>query len=371
MPYKEKDMEELANITVVDVYDTAAAIGKEFEALIDNYGTEAVTDLMPKVIRVLEQLEALANKNEKENNELADLRSALQRMEAEKMERAAERAKYEQELEQIEDTWKNDAKDLLQTVAKLQEENRRLHTMLEEKKVEKKEERKEAERKTEEEEIRIMTKLKETVDKQRDQLRALDRVNKQKTVDIEALQAQLERMAKVNTDLRRKTNHTTKQAKHLIEEKSDLQVQLQDKEQQIHKIQEMLKQQEVEHHAAPPPQTPDDDEVESLEQKLQMIGKMVIDLKDPNRPRFTLSELREVLLERNELKTRLIEVEEELGHYKPKEEDDADGDESPPPVQGPINKEPFEKLYPDYKESGIRKFFRRLLERLEPVENID
>lgn len=65
-------------------------------------------------------------------------------------------------------------------------------------------------------------------------------------------------------------------------------------------------------------QTPDDDDVEKLEQKLQMIGKMVIDLKDPNRPRFTLNELREVLLERNELKTKLIEVEDELKHYKPK-----------------------------------------------------
>lgn len=44
---------------------------------------------------------------------------------------------------------------------------------------------------------------------------------------------------------------------------------------------------------------------------------MLIDMKDPDRPRFTLHELREVLQERNELKTKLIEVEEELHFYKP------------------------------------------------------
>ena len=48
-----------------------------------------------------------------------------------------------------------------------------------------------------------------------------------------------------------------------------------------------------------------------------MVGKIVIDLADPNRPRFTLNELRQVLTERNELKTKLIEVEEELHNYKP------------------------------------------------------
>lgn len=51
---------------------------------------------------------------------------------------------------------------------------------------------------------------------------------------------------------------------------------------------------------------------------LQLEGKMIIDLKDPNRPRFTLQELRQVLMERNELKTRLLEVEDELNHYRPR-----------------------------------------------------
>ena len=56
-----------------------------------------------------------------------------------------------------------------------------------------------------------------------------------------------------------------------------------------------------------------------MEEKLKLEGKMVIDMKDPNRPRFTLNELREVLQERNELKTRLFEVEEELEYFRPSE----------------------------------------------------
>ncbi|NXU95079.1 RIPL2 protein, partial [Xiphorhynchus elegans] len=44
--------------------------------------------------------------------------------------------------------------------------------------------------------------------------------------------------------------------------------------------------------------------------------KMVIDLTDPNRPRFTMQELRDVLQERNQLKAQLLVVQEELQCYK-------------------------------------------------------
>ncbi|XP_012413491.1 RILP-like protein 2 isoform X2 [Trichechus manatus latirostris] len=44
--------------------------------------------------------------------------------------------------------------------------------------------------------------------------------------------------------------------------------------------------------------------------------KMVVDLTDPNRPRFTLQELRDVLQERNKLKAQLLVAQEELQCYK-------------------------------------------------------
>ena len=83
------------DITVVDVYDTAASIGKEFEKIIDGFGPEAVSDLMPKVIGVLEQLEILAGRNQRENTEIGELRFAVERLETEKLAKAQERARYE------------------------------------------------------------------------------------------------------------------------------------------------------------------------------------------------------------------------------------------------------------------------------------
>lgn len=41
-----------------------------------------------------------------------------------------------------------------------------------------------------------------------------------------------------------------------------------------------------------------------------------LDQKDPNRPRFTLQELRDVLHERNELKAKVFMLQEEIAYYK-------------------------------------------------------
>ena len=84
------------NLSVVDVYDIAASIGKGFESIIDNHGPEAVTELMPKVITVLEHLENLAAKNQKENAEIGELRYAVEKLQAEKVAKAEQRERYEQ-----------------------------------------------------------------------------------------------------------------------------------------------------------------------------------------------------------------------------------------------------------------------------------
>ena len=86
---------ETSTLSPVDVYDIAATIGKEFEKIIDNYGPEAVTELMPKIITVLEQLEILANNNQKENAEIAELKFTIERLQADKKAKAEERIKYE------------------------------------------------------------------------------------------------------------------------------------------------------------------------------------------------------------------------------------------------------------------------------------
>ena len=80
--------------------------------------------------------------------------------------------------------------------------------------------------------------------------------------------------------------------------------------------------------------------------------------------------MREVLQEKNILKGRVLELEEELDNLRPhdkkKEIERLDATPEPPPskddedlpVYGPLPKEPEEKLYPwkyERKDSGVRK----------------
>lgn len=83
------------SLSVVDVYDMAQDIGREFESIIDAYGTDAITGLMPKVVSALEQMEILAMKNERENTTVDDLRATIQQLEMDKQERTEDRIKYE------------------------------------------------------------------------------------------------------------------------------------------------------------------------------------------------------------------------------------------------------------------------------------
>jgi uncharacterized protein (UPF0305 family) len=99
MPFQleiTRDMEEYEQeVSVVDVYDIASEIGKEFEKIIDAYGTEAVTSLMPKVINALEHLEGLATKNERENTTVQELKARIAQLESDKVEKAEDRQRFE------------------------------------------------------------------------------------------------------------------------------------------------------------------------------------------------------------------------------------------------------------------------------------
>ncbi|BFZ18924.1 hypothetical protein BsWGS_21965 [Bradybaena similaris] len=402
-------------ISVTDVYDQAAGIAHEFDKLIHNYGSESVTELMPRVIRALEQLETLASRYEKDVEEINQLRYKVDKLETEKTEKAQERAKFDQELEAIEENWQAEVKDLLGVVNKLQEENKRLKENARNEKYAAVAEIVAKRQETEEEEIKVLTKLKETVDKQREEVRNLKRELGQKGVDCDALQSQLQRIAKVNADLRLKNSTHKKQARFLLQEKLDLESQLQDKDHEVEHIKKLISDQErydeqraaVQAAIASTRSLEDESGLkntdnESIKQQLSkakdtsssadtdsaagshpfapgsqtsefdLEGKVVIDLKDPSRSRFSLEELKQVLLERNELKTRLLEVEEELARYKPNSDDGSLGTDVKEGelekssyageevlVYGPINKEPDEKLGRK-KESGIRKFFNFL-----------
>lgn len=52
------------------------------------------------------------------------------------------------------------------------------------------------------------------------------------------------------------------------------------------------------------------------ENQISEPDRLIINLKDPNRPRFTMQELKAVLQERNQLKAQLLLAQEELQLYK-------------------------------------------------------
>ena len=113
--------------SLADIYEDAAVIGSELEKIINNYGSDVLKDLMLKVINVLELLESLTIKNEKENDELNELRIRCHCLEMEKAQKVNEREKFEKELEEIDDKWKQETMKLLGMVNKLKEENKRLN----------------------------------------------------------------------------------------------------------------------------------------------------------------------------------------------------------------------------------------------------
>lgn len=83
------------DVSVVDVYDLASDIGKECEKIIDLFGADSVTSLMPKVINALEMLEAMASRNERENSVVQELNDRITQLESEKIEKAIFRERFQ------------------------------------------------------------------------------------------------------------------------------------------------------------------------------------------------------------------------------------------------------------------------------------
>ncbi|XP_068562544.1 RILP-like protein 1 isoform X4 [Cebidichthys violaceus] len=313
----------VADLTVMDVYDIAAVVGQEFERIIDRYGCEALSRLMPKVVRVLEILEVMVSRN-CISPETEELRLELDKLRLERMERLEKEKKHRKELELVEDVWRGEAQDLLTQIAQLQEENQGLLTNMSNKDPMSEEDLQRHEGMTERER-QVMKKLKEVVDKQRDEIRAKDRELTLKNEDIEALQQQQSRLMKINHDLRHKFSVVEAQGKALIGQKVELEAGAQARGQEVGALrQEVARLRErlqgdlpAQNPEEPPPQPPS-----PAEEALCEEDTGGLDPKDPNRPRFTLQELRDVLHERNELKAKVFMLQEELAYYKSEETED-------------------------------------------------
>lgn len=345
----------VADLTVMDVYDIAAVVGQEFERIIDQYGCEALSRLMPKVVRVLEILEVLVSRNSI-SPETEELRLELDRLRVERIDRMEKERKHKKELELVEDVWRGEAQDLLSQIAQLQEENKALLNNLSIKESPMTDEDIQKQEGMTERERQVMKKLKEVVDKQRDEIRAKDRELTLRNEDVEALQQQLNRLMKINHDLRHKITVVEAQGKGLIEQKVELEASAQARQQElgnlrqeVGRLKERLKEHgktnaETEEPVAPP---------SPAQEAIYDDDASTIEAKDPNRPRFTLQELRDVLHERNELKAKVFMLQEEMAYYKSEEQEE----ESGPPMPDPsltLRPSSRSSIQP---ESGIKRLF--------------
>ncbi|KAM5239184.1 RILP-like protein 1 [Ctenodactylus gundi] len=333
----------VAELTVMDVYDIASLVGHEFERVIDQHGCEAIARLMPKVVRVLEILEVLVSRHHVAP-ELDELRLELDRLRVERMDRIEKERKHQKELELVEDVWRGEAQDLLSQIAQLQEENKQLMTNLSNKDAGFSEEEFQRHEGMSERERQVMKRLKEVVDKQRDEIRAKDRELGLKNEDVEALQQQQSRLMKINHDLRHRVAVVEAQGKALIEQKVELEADLQTKEQEMGGLRAELSKLRERLQGERGPES----EAEALAEPGGE-DKAALEPLDPNRPRFTLQELRDVLHERNELKSKVFLLQEELAYYKSEDPEEDTRVPPPPPVMHPrVSPQP---------ESGIKRLF--------------
>ncbi|XP_061656758.1 RILP-like protein 1 isoform X2 [Syngnathoides biaculeatus] len=346
-----------ADLTVMDVYDIAAAVGHEFERIIDQYGCEALSRLMPKVVRVLEILEVMVSRHGIGGPEADELRLELDKLRLERTERLEKEKKHRKELELVEDVWRGEAQDLLCQIAQLQEENKSLldnvstRDPVSDDDLHRNDGMSERER-------QVMKKLKEVVDKQRDEIRAKDRELALRSEDIEALQQQQCRLMKINHDLRHKISVVEAQGKALIEQKVELEAGAQTRGQEVGallqevaRLRERLKGQAQGAPPLPRPPSPAEEALCPEEEEEEETTMEMPDSKDPNRARFTLQELRDVLHERNELKAKVFLLQEELAYYKSDETEDDTAGPGLEPEPGTRSRSAVQP------ESGIKRLF--------------
>ncbi|NXX98843.1 RIPL1 protein, partial [Centropus bengalensis] len=181
------------------LYRMAGVLGAELRRLAARCGPEAVAGLVPPVVRLLELLEALV---------------APAGTDGEVAPAAARDEDPEQRL------WEAERREqaLRSRLAHLEEQNQQLLGQLAESQSQ--------EGSTARKEREVMLRLKEVVDKQRDELRAQSHEIVCKSRDTEALQEQLHRFMAMNEELRHKVAVVQAQLKSTLEKKNDLEAAL-------------------------------------------------------------------------------------------------------------------------------------------------
>ncbi|XP_030007606.1 RILP-like protein 1 [Sphaeramia orbicularis] len=292
-----------AALTVDDVYEIAKLIGTEVEKLIDGFGKDSVVGLVPKIVKVLELLESFASRNHAHKLKEEELLKTFETIQLQQQKKRGGKDSEEsndrneiRDLQQKEQQFRRRCEELQVQVQQLQEDKEELQSRL--KGSHAKEDR------VQRQEREVMLKLKEVVDRQRDELRA--KVQEITTIskEVEALQEQLERFMKMNAELRHKQNVLQAQLKSTVERKADMEADLKEKSKEIENLQALLDRTNSNTPSSPSQSTQ------------KSTKKSTGDQKDPDMPCFTKKEVRDIISERNELKTNLFLVQEELNYYQ-------------------------------------------------------
>ncbi|KAJ4936151.1 hypothetical protein JOQ06_017675 [Pogonophryne albipinna] len=280
-------------LTVDNVYEIAKLIGTEVEKLIDGCGKDSVVGLVPKIVKVLELLESFASRNNAHKLREEEL---LKTFETIQLQQQKKRVGKESDEASEKNEIRTRCEELQVQVQQLQDDREELQSRLKGSHAQ--------EDRVQRQEREVMLKMKEVVDKQRDELRA--KVQEITTIskESEALQEQLERFMKMNAELRHKQNVLQVQLKSVMERKADMEADLKEKTKEIENLQTQL---DITNSNGPPNRNQT-----ASESKKQS----TVEQKDPDPPCFTKKEVRGILFERNELKTNLFLVQEELNYYQ-------------------------------------------------------
>ncbi|KAF3692825.1 RILP-like protein 1 Rab-interacting lysosomal-like protein 1 [Channa argus] len=292
-----------SSLTVEDVYEIAKLIGTEVEKLIDGYGKDSVVGLVPKIVKVLELLESFVSRSHAHKVKEEELLRTFETIQLQQKKRRGGKESDEgsdkneiRELQQKEQQWRSRCEELQDQVQQLQEDREELQSRLKGSHAQ--------EDHVQRQQREVMLKLKQVVDKQRDELRAKVQEITTITKEVEALQEQLERFMKMNGELRHKQTVLQAQLTSTVERKADMEADLKEKIKEIQNLQEQLDR------------TNSNTPSSSNQTARAPAKESKADHKDSDLPCFTKKEVRDIIFERNELKTNLFLVQEELNYYQ-------------------------------------------------------
>lgn len=344
--------------TVSDVYDHAAAIGKDIEIIVQEYGKETIEDVMPKIVFVLEQLEGLAEKNEQDRERIAALMLEREKHIIHANRDQAIQRQLEEKLAYMESLVSKDKKELEKRLKTLETENEYLMEELEKRDNEIVKERTNGALPGD---IEVMVRMKTTIDDQRDQIRSQKHELHSQRNEIEGLAEQINRLGNINAELRQSSSPKSSESKSSLSDpphETSIHSDTENTDQQCNtSLLDELKSQDASFNEQ---NTNDSSFTEISTTSICLTSDEsstpVVDeqtkKKDPNRPRYTLKEMQSLLEERNTYKIQMMALEEELQLYKGGEENLLKAQSQSAPVN--VN-----DLGP--KQSGVRSFMQKFL----------